>query len=171
MRSSLQHVRVLVVTCGIWFPHQESNLESLHWKCGVLATGPSGKSQDKQVFKHSDQVREQETLKHEGLQFWFLWYSRGRNCEFGYHFLVPCGPYQRLLIFVPLTISILTSGKCISLWFWFPVLWRCQTSFHEPVDCWEPAHEIPPMTRLWEDLTSKADQDFRDFKKLPRRSP
>ena len=38
--------------------------------------------------------------------------------------------------------------------------------------CQEPAHEIPPMTRSWgEDLTSKADQDLRDFKKLPRRSP
>ena len=33
-------------------------------------------------------------------------------------------------------------------------------------NCQEPAHEIPPMTRSWgEDLTSKADQDSRDFKK------
>ena len=34
--------------------------------------------------------------------------------------------------------------------------------------CQEPAHEIPPMTRSWgENLTSKADQDPRDFEKLP----
>ena len=34
------------------------------------------------------------------------------------------------------------------------------------VRCWEPAHEIPNMTRSWgEDLTSKANQDSRDFKK------
>ena len=31
-----------------------------------------------------------------------------------------------------------------------------------------PAHEIPPMTRSrGESLTGKADQVFRDFKKLP----
>ena len=35
---------VLVVTCGIQFPHQGSNLGPLHWECGVLATGPPGKS-------------------------------------------------------------------------------------------------------------------------------
>ena len=38
--------------------------------------------------------------------------------------------------------------------------------------CWEPAHEIPPMTRSWGgDLISKAIQDFREFEKLPRCSP
>ena len=34
--------------------------------------------------------------------------------------------------------------------------------------CWELAHEIPPMTRSQgESLTGKADQVFRDLKKLP----
>ena len=32
---------------------------------------------------------------------------------------MPCSPYQCLLIFVSLTIGILTSGKCISLGFEF----------------------------------------------------
>ena len=35
---------VLVVTCGIQFPYQGANLGPLHWECGVLATGPPGKS-------------------------------------------------------------------------------------------------------------------------------
>ena len=40
------------------------------------------------------------------------------------------------------------------------------------VKCREPAHEIPPVKSSWgEDLTSKADQDFRNFEKLPRRLP
>ena len=30
--------------CGIWVPDQASNLSSLHWKHGVLTTGPLGKS-------------------------------------------------------------------------------------------------------------------------------
>ena len=47
----------------------------------------------------------------------------------------------------------------------------CWKSFHVLVGCREPAYEIPSMTRSWEDLTSKADQDCRDFKKLPRCSP
>ena len=34
--------------------------------------------------------------------------------------------------------------------------------------CWEPAHEIPPMTRSrGESLTGKVDQVFRDSEKLP----
>ena len=36
--------RLLVATCGTWFPHQGLNTGSLHWECGVLATGPHGKS-------------------------------------------------------------------------------------------------------------------------------
>ena len=35
---------LLVVACGIYVPDQSSNLGSLHWECGVLATGPPGKS-------------------------------------------------------------------------------------------------------------------------------
>ena len=35
---------LLAVTCGIWFPDQGSNSNSLHWELGVLATGPPGKS-------------------------------------------------------------------------------------------------------------------------------
>ena len=35
--------RVLVVTCGIKFPDQGSNLGSLHWELRILATGPSEK--------------------------------------------------------------------------------------------------------------------------------
>ena len=39
--------------------------------------------------------------------------------------------------------------------------------YESPV-CWEPAHEIPPLTRSWgENLTGKADQVFRDSEKLP----
>ena len=34
-----------VVACGIQFPNQGLNLV-LHWDCGVLATGPPGKSSD-----------------------------------------------------------------------------------------------------------------------------
>ena len=40
------------------------------------------------------------------------------------------------------------------------------------VFCQEPAHKIPPMTRSWgENLTSKADQDSRDFKKASTWDP
>ena len=35
---------VLVTACGIEFPDRESHLGPLPWECGVLATGPSGKS-------------------------------------------------------------------------------------------------------------------------------
>ena len=35
---------LLVVACGTWFPDQGSNPGPLHWECGVLATGPSGRS-------------------------------------------------------------------------------------------------------------------------------
>ena len=34
----------LVATYGIQFPDQGSNLGTLHWESGVLATGPPGKS-------------------------------------------------------------------------------------------------------------------------------
>ena len=30
---------LLVAACGIWFPDQGWNAGSLHWKCGILATG------------------------------------------------------------------------------------------------------------------------------------
>ena len=34
--------------------------------------------------------------------------------------------------------------------------------------CWEPAHEIPPMTsHEGENLMGKADQAFRDSEKVP----
>ena len=36
---------LLVATCGIKFPEQGLNPGLLHWKLGVLATGPPGKSQ------------------------------------------------------------------------------------------------------------------------------
>ena len=35
---------VLIVTCGIQLPDQVLNSDPLHWKLGVLATGPPGKS-------------------------------------------------------------------------------------------------------------------------------
>ena len=35
---------VLAAACGIQFPDQRSNPGPLHWKHGVLATGPPGKS-------------------------------------------------------------------------------------------------------------------------------
>ena len=35
---------LLVAACGTWFPDQGSNPGPLHWECGVLTTGPSGKS-------------------------------------------------------------------------------------------------------------------------------
>ena len=41
---------VLVVACGIQFPDQGSNLGSLHWEHGVLATRPPGKSQSMERF-------------------------------------------------------------------------------------------------------------------------
>ena len=37
---------VLVVACGIWFPDQGWDPGTLHWKRGVWATGPPGKSFD-----------------------------------------------------------------------------------------------------------------------------
>ena len=37
--------RVLVAACRKYFADQRSNLRPLHWECGVLATGPPGKSQ------------------------------------------------------------------------------------------------------------------------------
>ena len=38
--------------------------------------------------------------------------------------------------------------------------------------CWEPAHEIPPMTRSrGESVTGKVDQVFRGFKKAISRDP
>ena len=36
---------VLVAACEIYFPEQRVNSGPLHWESGVLATGPSGKSQ------------------------------------------------------------------------------------------------------------------------------
>ena len=33
---------LLVATCGIYFPDQESNPGFVHWECWVLATGPLG---------------------------------------------------------------------------------------------------------------------------------
>ena len=51
LQSSLQHAgslvvacRLLAVACGIQFPDQGLNLGPLHWECGILATGQSGKS-------------------------------------------------------------------------------------------------------------------------------
>ena len=35
---------LLVVAYRLWFPDQRSNPGPLHWECGVLATGPPGKS-------------------------------------------------------------------------------------------------------------------------------
>ena len=40
----MQCVGSLVVACGIWFLNQELNTGPLHYDCGVLATGPPGKS-------------------------------------------------------------------------------------------------------------------------------
>ena len=48
--SSLQQVRPLVAAYGIWFPDQGLNLGPLHWKCRVLATGPTEQSQDLRCF-------------------------------------------------------------------------------------------------------------------------
>ena len=35
----------LQYACGIEFPDQGSNPSPLHWECGVLPSGPPGKSQ------------------------------------------------------------------------------------------------------------------------------
>ena len=35
----------LVAPCSMWFPDQGSNPRSLHWKRGVLTTGPKGSPQ------------------------------------------------------------------------------------------------------------------------------
>ena len=37
-------LKLLIVACGLYFPDQILNLGPLCWECGVLATGPSGKS-------------------------------------------------------------------------------------------------------------------------------
>ena len=56
--------------------------------------------------------------------------------------------YIKLLDPLPLFTSVILSFLILSLWV--------------------PAHEIPPMTRSWgENPTGKADQVFRDSKKLP----
>ena len=44
VRSQLQHVGSLFVTCGIKFPDQGSNLGLLLWECRVLTTRPPTKS-------------------------------------------------------------------------------------------------------------------------------
>ena len=41
-----------IFSCGMWdleFPEQGSNLGLLHWECGILATGPPGKSPRVQI--------------------------------------------------------------------------------------------------------------------------
>ena len=50
--SSLQHVDSLVLTCGTWFPDQESSLGPLDWELRDLATGSPRKSETcfKNVF-------------------------------------------------------------------------------------------------------------------------
>ena len=40
----LQHTNSLLWHVEFWFPNQGSNLSPLYWECGVLATGPPGKS-------------------------------------------------------------------------------------------------------------------------------
>ena len=42
MRNHFLKVFILVATCGIYFPDQESNPGFVHWECWVLATGPLG---------------------------------------------------------------------------------------------------------------------------------
>ena len=46
-RSQLQHAgsSVFIAACGMQFPDQGLNPGPLHWECGVLATGPPGKTQ------------------------------------------------------------------------------------------------------------------------------
>ena len=48
--SSLQHAGSLLVACGVYFPEWGSNPSPLHWQCGVLATGPPGKSHPSPSF-------------------------------------------------------------------------------------------------------------------------
>ena len=45
-KKSLDHFFFFLATpCSMWnFPEQGSSLCPLHWKCGVLTTGPPGKS-------------------------------------------------------------------------------------------------------------------------------
>ena len=50
MGSLLVACELLSAACGIEFPDQGSNLGPLHWECGVLATGPPGKSSE-EIFK------------------------------------------------------------------------------------------------------------------------
>ena len=42
--SLLQLMDLLAAACRIKFADQESNLGPLHWECGILVTGPAGKS-------------------------------------------------------------------------------------------------------------------------------
>ena len=42
----MQHAGPLVAACGIQFPDKGLNMDLLHWKHGVLATEPPGKSQE-----------------------------------------------------------------------------------------------------------------------------
>ena len=84
------------------------------------------------------------------------------------------------------TVSIFPQLFAMKWWDWMP--WSSARSQHTRSHPWQgheektwqarqiripgiskkPAHEIPPMTRSWgENLMSKADQDPRDFEKLP----
>ena len=56
LQSSLRHTRSLVVACklGCGFPDQGSNSYPLHWKHGVIATGPPGKSQSCFIWNNND---------------------------------------------------------------------------------------------------------------------
>ena len=46
-----------VMHVGSQFPYQGSNLRPLHWKCGILTTGP-GKSQDHHFIDRETVARE-----------------------------------------------------------------------------------------------------------------
>ena len=51
---------------GSYFPNQGSNPCTLCWKCGVLTTGPPGKSQKCFLFKNLKSRARQQTLARVG---------------------------------------------------------------------------------------------------------
>ena len=50
LHSLMWRARPSVVACEIWFPNQGWGPILLHWECGVLATRPPGKSQDRAIL-------------------------------------------------------------------------------------------------------------------------
>ena len=81
--SSLQHMgslvaafRLLVATCGIWFPDQGSNPSPLHWARAILVTGPPGKSQKALLARIGSTSGKESDRQCHGRHRCCLWFGK-----------------------------------------------------------------------------------------------